>query len=627
MTVSFGFKVKRRVPPGALDYLDPLPMAVAFDLKPQKAYEFFRDKGLKPTFNYYDMIGREHVKSFTTASLMDVQLLGTVADAVEDAISKGTSMADFRKELAPLLQRKGWWGRQQLTDPTTGQVVTKETGSAHRLNLIFRTNTMSAYNAGQWEQIQEQKEIAPYLMYDAVDDGRTRPDHAKFDRLVLKADDPFWNTHYPPNGYNCRCGAIQLTEDDLIDLGIQPSKSPKKEYYKYIDRKTGMEAITPVGTDPGFNYNAGDYKLWTKNANEYTQKHVRNLSAEMRAAYQVASAKQKKELQRVLLELKVTPEPEIITPPPKPEKATKAKKPQKDPDAWEKVEPETSDDYKVFVERGRETLKRLEKDRIGSLGMTFAEAIEELKSMAPQFKDSDIYSYPQAVLGQQISNHIVKRISETRGTRTFTKLKLKGAARPKAIVQAAAQRYPADWITDTENFTPEIRPHYSGKRGWAWTSSGNRDHGVKINGLTVDGPIKKNTGVIVTDDSSTAEHELGHINQAAKTDLDRKFNLLHEARTKSDKLEKLADLRPGWGYGKDEVTRKDGYYNPYQGREYQHKEKGYQAMEMLTMAFEPIIGHYEDNYRSKKTAENLINMKLMDPEMFELAIGLLFHHK
>ena len=34
-----------------------------------------------------------------------------------------------------------------------------------------------------------------------------RADHIPFYNLMLPADDPFWDTHYPPNGWGCKCSA------------------------------------------------------------------------------------------------------------------------------------------------------------------------------------------------------------------------------------------------------------------------------------------------------------------------------------------------------------------------------------------------------------------------------------
>ena len=40
----------------------------------------------------------------------------------------------------------------------------------------------------------------PYLMYDAVNDSRTRrPQHLEWDGLILPIDHPFWQTHGSPN--------------------------------------------------------------------------------------------------------------------------------------------------------------------------------------------------------------------------------------------------------------------------------------------------------------------------------------------------------------------------------------------------------------------------------------------
>ncbi|MBR6060745.1 MAG: hypothetical protein IKP67_01610, partial [Spirochaetales bacterium] len=35
---------------------------------------------------------------------------------------------------------------------------------------------------------------------------------------VFRCDDPFWDSFYPPNGFNCRCDVIPLTDDEIKDI-------------------------------------------------------------------------------------------------------------------------------------------------------------------------------------------------------------------------------------------------------------------------------------------------------------------------------------------------------------------------------------------------------------------------
>jgi SPP1 gp7 family putative phage head morphogenesis protein len=160
------------------------------------------DKGLNPTFAWQDMIGAEHDAAFTVAKMMDTDLLATVQKRVQDAIDNGTTLQDFSKELIPELQKAGWWGKKDVIDPQTGKVVKAQLGSASRLETIFRSNLQSAYAVGQWDSISKNAATMPYLMYDAVDDSRTRPEHAARDGEVHPVTSDFWTTHFPPNGWN-----------------------------------------------------------------------------------------------------------------------------------------------------------------------------------------------------------------------------------------------------------------------------------------------------------------------------------------------------------------------------------------------------------------------------------------
>jgi SPP1 gp7 family putative phage head morphogenesis protein len=238
-------------------------MMISFrlDLAPEAALRFFRRKGLQASFSWQDMWQEEHDAAFTVAKMMDIDLLRDVRDSVDRAIAGGQTFQTFRKSLEPELVKAGWWGRKEVADPQTGEIKEVQLGSVRRLQTIFRTNMQVAYSAGDWEQIQESAESAPYLMYDAVDDNRTRPLHRLWDRLVLLWNDPWWQTHRPPNGWGCRCSTIQLSAVELKAMGLAVSEAPAITMREYTNRRTGEITRVPDGIDPGFAYNPGASRM------------------------------------------------------------------------------------------------------------------------------------------------------------------------------------------------------------------------------------------------------------------------------------------------------------------------------------------------------------------------------
>ncbi|MCC7202041.1 MAG: minor capsid protein [Nitrospirae bacterium] len=125
--------------------------------------------------------------------------------------------------------------------------------------MIFDTNMSTAYMAGRHKQMTDPDVLKarPYWMYDAVNDSRTRPEHRAWDNLVLPADDPWWNTHYPPNGWGCRCSVRALGEHDLRRLGKGVNSAPDDGTYEWTDSRTGEIHQVPNGIDPGWDYNVG----------------------------------------------------------------------------------------------------------------------------------------------------------------------------------------------------------------------------------------------------------------------------------------------------------------------------------------------------------------------------------
>jgi uncharacterized protein with gpF-like domain len=109
-------------------------------------------------------------------------------------------------------------------------------------------------------------------MYDAVDDNRTRAEHKAWDGIVLRVDDPWWDTHRPPNDFGCRCSVIQLTAEEAERMGKKPKEDrPSKpagarpahegETREYENPRTGEVMQVPRGVGPGWAYNPGKDRL------------------------------------------------------------------------------------------------------------------------------------------------------------------------------------------------------------------------------------------------------------------------------------------------------------------------------------------------------------------------------
>jgi SPP1 gp7 family putative phage head morphogenesis protein len=220
------------------------PISIVFDLQPEKALEFLRAKGLRATRSYAEISAEEHANSFTVAKMLDSDMLADVKASLEKAMESGTPFKQWANEITPMLEAKGWLGNQA--------------NPAWRLETIFRTNMQSAYAVGEWQQIRAQEEIAPFLMYDAVDDFRTRPEHHALDGEIHPVGSTFWKHYHPPNDYNCRCSVIQLSQDELDELGLSVSKPYKIDYYEWTNPKTGKVEKVAKGTGPGFDFNPGE---------------------------------------------------------------------------------------------------------------------------------------------------------------------------------------------------------------------------------------------------------------------------------------------------------------------------------------------------------------------------------
>jgi len=201
------------------------PLSIGFNVPFHEAIKAAQKRGVVLPDVYYGELQWLHRQlAFSIAGIAAFDQLEQVRNALSAALQNGTSFNTWKKDILES-------GTLDLPN--------------HRLDNIFRTNIQNSYNRGLWEQFQRVKHKRPYLMYDAINDSRVRPTHLAMDGIIRPADDPFWQTHAPLNGYRCRCRLINLSEKQA-----QRRSGENKGLNKPID----PQSMQP---DKGWDYNPG----------------------------------------------------------------------------------------------------------------------------------------------------------------------------------------------------------------------------------------------------------------------------------------------------------------------------------------------------------------------------------
>ena len=116
------------------------------------------------------------------------------------------------------------------------ELITKQYNEVW-LKTEYNTAINQGFSASRWTEIQENKDIFPYLRYQTIGDERVRDEHMELDNIVKSVDDPFWETFMPPNGWSCRCLVIE--EESMTKADIE--KTERKESELSDMRKNNMK--------------------------------------------------------------------------------------------------------------------------------------------------------------------------------------------------------------------------------------------------------------------------------------------------------------------------------------------------------------------------------------------------
>ncbi len=166
-----------------------------FDVRPAEAVDYFERKRIvtKPTFNNLDREAK--AAAFTVSEIYREDVLTAFKSEIAAALDSGQTNKFVVKQFKEILEGASH----------------KELGDFH-LESIVRSNMQTAYGVGRRKAMEESADLLPFWQYSAVNDDRTRPTHRALDGIVYPAKHEFWDTHYPPWGFNCRCSVIALLD-------------------------------------------------------------------------------------------------------------------------------------------------------------------------------------------------------------------------------------------------------------------------------------------------------------------------------------------------------------------------------------------------------------------------------
>lgn len=205
-------------------------------IPPREAIGFWTEKvGVSPEqFAALDEAALS--RAFSIAGFTSLRAVEDVQGIIGQVLAEGGTLADF-EDRWEASAGAGWAAKRP-----------------HQLDNIYRTNIGTAVQVGRYRQQRRPSSMRrrPYLLYDAIDDGRGRASHVAMDGRAWPADHPIWDVWYPLNGFGCRCGVRSRTAGELAEAGIRvETELPQR----VVVRPDGAQALEPLVPDDGFRRN------------------------------------------------------------------------------------------------------------------------------------------------------------------------------------------------------------------------------------------------------------------------------------------------------------------------------------------------------------------------------------
>lgn len=216
------------------------PFAISFKLPFAEAIAQAAGRGATLPDDYYGHLPAEaRSQAFTVSGIASLEQIQSILDSLAGALRGGQTFREW----------------QEAANDDLGTL------SAGRRELIFRNAAQTGYNIGRTVQQRENKGRRPYYLWDAINDTRTRPEHAAMDGYIAPIDDPIWDRWSPPAGHNSLLPWQRVSGNVFVGLKALYS-GPIVEIVGQSGARLSVTAQHPVLTGRGWvlaqNIKVGD---------------------------------------------------------------------------------------------------------------------------------------------------------------------------------------------------------------------------------------------------------------------------------------------------------------------------------------------------------------------------------
>lgn len=217
----------------------------------EKAFKKLYEKGsysvkdLSKTPEYKNLI--KHTAKIFDSAITD----NDVPEQMSNSLKKDTFIFSQLKTNAQLFEASQLLMTEDNTIKSFSQFSKdiqgiKENYNQNYLEAEYQFAVSSAQSAANWANVSEDYD----LQYRTANDSKVRDSHAKLHDITLPSDDPFWISFYPPNGWRCRCTALQVRKGKYKTSDSKKASTQGEKATNQID-KDGKNKLAIFRFNPG----------------------------------------------------------------------------------------------------------------------------------------------------------------------------------------------------------------------------------------------------------------------------------------------------------------------------------------------------------------------------------------